>query len=153
MTRSVLWEQSDRDLYATLGVDVQASESQIQSAWRTAVREHHPDVGGAAQDFTDVHIAYLVLSDPKQRVEYDRYRLANAATQSPPIPPAPEPEPETQPATYERPRTLWLLAAIALIAVVGSYIWPGFTVVTGIVVGIVVMNRYHRMGFGLIQRR
>ena len=153
MRKTMLWEQSDRDLYTTLGVDAQASDSQIQSAWRTAVREHHPDVGGAAQDFTDVHIAYLVLSDPKQRVEYDRYRVANAASQSPPIPPAPEPEPETQLATYERPRTLWLLAAIALVAVVGSYIWPGFTVVTGIVVGIVVMSRYHRMGFGLIQRR
>ena len=153
MRKTMLWEQSDRDLYTSLGVDARASDSQIQSAWRTAVREHHPDVGGAAQDFTDVHIAYLVLSDPKQRVEYDRHRLASAASQSPPIPPAPEPEPETQSPPYERPRTLWLLAAIALIAVVGSYIWPGFTVVTGIVVGIVVMSRYHRMGFGLIQRR
>jgi molecular chaperone DnaJ len=63
------------DHYEVLGVERDASPEDIKKAYRRLARELHPDVNPspeAAERFKLVTHAYDVLSDPQQRVEYDR---------------------------------------------------------------------------------
>ena len=65
-----------RDYYEVLGVSRDATADQIQQAFRTLARKHHPDVNKdpAAEDrFKEVNEAYHVLSDPETRKRYDRF--------------------------------------------------------------------------------
>jgi molecular chaperone DnaJ len=62
------------DHYEVLGVDRDASADEIKKAYRRLARELHPDVNPspeAAERFKSVTHAYDVLSDPKQREQYD----------------------------------------------------------------------------------
>ena len=62
------------DHYEVLGVARDASADEIKKAYRRLARQLHPDVnpgGDAAERFKDVTHAYDVLSDPRQRQEYD----------------------------------------------------------------------------------
>jgi curved DNA-binding protein len=65
-----------RDYYKILGVDKNATEKEIKSAFRKLAREHHPDVNPddpqAEARFKEVNEAYEVLSDPEKRAKYDR---------------------------------------------------------------------------------
>jgi DnaJ-class molecular chaperone len=64
-----------RDYYKTLGVERNASEAEIKSAFRKLARKYHPDVNSnkkeAEQRFKEVNEAYQVLSDPAKRKKYD----------------------------------------------------------------------------------
>ncbi|MEU5523567.1 J domain-containing protein [Streptomyces sp. NPDC093250] len=65
-----------RDFYETLGVSRNASQDEIQQAYRKLARKYHPDVNkdpGAEERFKDLNEAYSVLSDPKTRARYDRF--------------------------------------------------------------------------------
>ncbi|MEU1501416.1 DnaJ C-terminal domain-containing protein [Streptomyces sp. NPDC005732] len=65
-----------RDYYDVLGVPRSASAEEIQQAFRTLARKHHPDVNkdpGAEERFKELNDAYSVLSDPKTRQRYDRF--------------------------------------------------------------------------------
>jgi len=65
-----------RDYYEVLGVSRDATADQIQQAFRTLARKHHPDVNKdpAAEDrFKEINEAYHVLSDPETRKRYDRF--------------------------------------------------------------------------------
>ena len=65
-----------RDYYEVLGVSRDASADQIQQAFRTLARKHHPDVNkdpGAEDRFKEINEAYHVLSDPETRKRYDRF--------------------------------------------------------------------------------
>ncbi|MGG5257781.1 DnaJ C-terminal domain-containing protein [Phycicoccus avicenniae] len=68
----------EKDFYAILGVPKDADEAAIKKAYRRLARKHHPDqnAGDAAaeQRFKDIGEANAVLSDPKQRQEYDAVR-------------------------------------------------------------------------------
>jgi len=69
--------KTDKNYYAILKVDSNATEDQIRKAYRTLVREYHPDVSDkprAAEMFQDVQEAYEILADPEQRHSYDRLR-------------------------------------------------------------------------------
>ena len=65
------------DLYALLDVPRDASQKDIQSAYRRLARRYHPDVTGgdsAAEDkFKQINTAHDVLSDPAKRAAYDRW--------------------------------------------------------------------------------
>ncbi|GAB3606177.1 molecular chaperone DnaJ [Conyzicola nivalis] len=63
------------DHYEVLGVDKSASPEEIKKAYRKLAREFHPDVNpepSASDRFKSVTHAYDVLSDPRQRQEYDQ---------------------------------------------------------------------------------
>jgi hypothetical protein len=64
------------DLYARLGVPVDASLEAIEIAWRGLLRKHHPDVAGAdALDLAKrINVAHDWLSDPDLRRRYDAER-------------------------------------------------------------------------------
>jgi curved DNA-binding protein len=67
-----------RDYYDVLGVPRDASQEQLQQAYRRLARRLHPDVDrspGAEERFKEVNDAYHTLSDPQARARYDqRYR-------------------------------------------------------------------------------
>lgn len=69
-----------KDYYAILGLDAEASAESIKAAYRRLARENHPDRAGhlgpegmahAQVRMADLNEAYAVLSDSKQRREYD----------------------------------------------------------------------------------
>lgn len=65
------------DYYKVLGINRNASASEIQKAYRDAARKYHPDMNPddktAKEKFQKVQQAYDVLNDPEKRELYDRY--------------------------------------------------------------------------------
>ncbi len=65
-----------KDYYEILGVDKNASEDEIKSAFRKLAKKYHPDVckeEGGAEKFKEAQEAYAVLSDKNQRSKYDQF--------------------------------------------------------------------------------
>mgnify|MGYP005834125237 FL=1 len=66
-----------RDYYQVLGVSRNASQAEIQKAYRELARKYHPDLNPkdkeAKKKFQEVQEAFEVLNDPKKREMYDRY--------------------------------------------------------------------------------
>jgi DnaJ-class molecular chaperone len=60
-----------KDYYAILGVNKQATDSEIKKAYRKLAGQHHPDRGGDTEQFKQVQEAYDILSDTSKRAEYD----------------------------------------------------------------------------------
>lgn len=63
-----------QDYYKTLGVKRDASQDDIQRAYRKLARKYHPDMNkdaDAAEKFKQVGEAYEVLKDPEKRKRYD----------------------------------------------------------------------------------
>merc|ERR1712159_885455 len=59
--------------YDILGVDKDASESEIKKAYRKLAMKHHPDKGGDPDKFKEMTQAHSILSDPEKRSNYDRF--------------------------------------------------------------------------------
>ena len=59
------------DHYQTLGVNRDAEQKEIKTAYRKLASKHHPDKGGDQEEFKRVQAAYDTLSDPNKRAEYD----------------------------------------------------------------------------------
>ena len=65
-----------RDYYEVLGVEKNASDQEIKSAFRKLAKKYHPDVSkepDAAEKFKEAQEAYAVLSDPDKRHQYDQF--------------------------------------------------------------------------------
>jgi DnaJ-class molecular chaperone len=75
-------DEVDKDLYEILGVKKDASEKEIQKAFRTHAKKYHPDVNpgdkAAEMRFKEINLANEVLKDPKKRAQYDQMRAAGA---------------------------------------------------------------------------
>lgn len=66
-----------RDYYQVLGIDKNATEQEIKTAYRKLARKYHPDVNAgskkadAEEKFKEINEAYEVLSDPEKRSKYE----------------------------------------------------------------------------------
>ena len=64
-----------KDYYEILGVPRDASQKDIERAFRKLAKQYHPDANrgdrSAADRFKDINEAYQVLKDPGKRREYD----------------------------------------------------------------------------------
>ncbi len=68
-----------KDYYETLKVKKDASQDDIQKAYRKLARKFHPDVNkntDAERKFKEIGEAYEVLRDPEKRQKYDQYGAA-----------------------------------------------------------------------------
>jgi DnaJ-class molecular chaperone len=76
-----------RDPYEVLGVGRDASEDDIQRAYRKLAKEHHPDLNpgdeAAEERFKEIATAYGLLSDAEQRRRFDRGEIDAAGQERP----------------------------------------------------------------------
>ena len=65
------------DFYKTLGIQRDASQADVQKAYRDLARKYHPDLNPndktAKEKFQKVQAAFDVLNDTSKREMYDRY--------------------------------------------------------------------------------
>jgi DnaJ family protein A protein 2 len=57
--------------YEVLGVEKEATESEIKKAYRVLSLKCHPDRGGDTHRFQEINEAYETLSDPGKKQQYD----------------------------------------------------------------------------------
>jgi len=65
-----------KDLYNTLGINENATKSEIKKAYRSLAKKYHPDMNKtseAEEKFKEINAAYEVLGDEKKKSQYDRY--------------------------------------------------------------------------------
>ncbi|MDR7194802.1 DnaJ C-terminal domain-containing protein [Luteimonas terrae] len=66
-----------KDYYEILGVEPNAGDAEIKTAYRRLARKYHPDVSkepGAEDTFKSINEAYEALRDPDKRKAYDQLR-------------------------------------------------------------------------------
>jgi molecular chaperone DnaJ len=77
---------SKRDYYDILGVQKNASDQQIKSAYRKLALQYHPDRNQGNQEaeekFKEAAEAYAILSDSDKRARYDRFGHAGVSSQT-----------------------------------------------------------------------
>ncbi|NDC15369.1 MAG: J domain-containing protein, partial [Synechococcaceae bacterium WB9_2_170] len=69
----------NQDPYRVLGIAPTASAAEIKAAYRTLVKQHHPDAGGDEHTILALNAAWEVLGDPQRRADHDR-RHASCST-------------------------------------------------------------------------
>jgi DnaJ-class molecular chaperone len=75
------------DPYQVLGVSKNASQEEVQQAYRKLAKKHHPDLNPgnkkAEELFKDIGTAYDILGDPEKRARFDRGEIdASGAEQT-----------------------------------------------------------------------
>jgi DnaJ-class molecular chaperone len=75
------------DPYATLGVKKDASQADLQKAYRRLAKKYHPDLNpgnsSAEEKFKEITAAYDLLSDPEKRAKFDRGEIDASGTERP----------------------------------------------------------------------
>ena len=62
----------EKNFYKELGLDKNATKSEIKSSYRSLVKQHHPDAGGEKERFLAIQNAWEPLNDPIKKEQYDR---------------------------------------------------------------------------------
>ena len=57
--------------YKILGVAKNATKEEIKKAYKEKAKKHHPDNQGDKEQFTEINLAYVTLTDSKKRKHYD----------------------------------------------------------------------------------
>jgi len=68
----------DKDYYAILGLENTVALDEIKKTYRVLAKQYHPDVNkapNATEIFNAISEAYEVLSDERQRAEYDGHSI------------------------------------------------------------------------------
>ena len=77
---------SKRDYYEVLGVQKNANDQQIKSAYRKLALQYHPDRNqgnkAAEEKFKEAAEAYAILADAEKRTRYDRFGHAGVSSQA-----------------------------------------------------------------------
>jgi len=106
--------------YDLLGVEPDASDQEIRSAWKSAIADLDP----GDRRFRTLNEAAGVLLDPRQRAAYDASLRPEEETGPPPVEPIEHVQPEHAPepaagdavaAAPRRPVPAWLLAGLAVL--------------------------------------
>jgi molecular chaperone DnaJ len=75
---------SKRDYYEILGIEREANDQQIKSAYRKLALKYHPDRNPgnkqAEEHFKEAAEAYAILADPQKRSLYDRFGHAGVSS-------------------------------------------------------------------------
>lgn len=75
------------DPYQVLGVGKNASQEDIQQAYRKLAKKHHPDLNPgnkkAEERFKDIGTAYDILGDPEKRARFDRGEIDASGAERP----------------------------------------------------------------------
>jgi len=69
---------ANKDYYAVLGVDKDASPREIYRQYKRQASQHHPDRGGNEEQMKSLNEAYRVLKDATSRQAYDDARESGA---------------------------------------------------------------------------
>ncbi|CCF57308.1 hypothetical protein KAFR_0C03160 [Kazachstania africana CBS 2517] len=75
-TTNLILNNKIKDPYKTLGINSNASQSDIKKAYYKLAKKYHPDINkeeNAEAKFHDLQNAYEILSDEQKRKQYDQF--------------------------------------------------------------------------------
>ena len=126
---------ADKDYYATLGAERDATQGEIERLYKRLAVRHHPDRGGDEEEMKSLNEAYGVLRDELRRRAYDAGRQPPPGDANEPVhTSAPAPPYSSPSATVDAITSqcltaiLFILAGLALLFVVRFqyvlFLWP-----------------------------
>ena len=62
----------NKNFYEELGIEKNATKSEIKSSYRRLAKKHHPDAGGEKEKFLKIQNAWETLNDPVKKEKYDK---------------------------------------------------------------------------------
>ena len=66
-----------KNFYKQLGLEKNATITEIKSAYRLLAKKYHPDTGGDKEKFLALQLAWETLSDPQKKAIYDKSLINN----------------------------------------------------------------------------
>ena len=119
---------ADKDYYATLGADADATQSEIERLYKLLAVRHHPDRGGDEEEMKALNEAYGVLRDEIRRSAYDAQRQKPADLGSA-VPPYSSPSAQADAISGQCVAAiLFIVAGLALLFIVRFqyvlFLWP-----------------------------
>jgi len=70
----------EKNFYEELGLEKNATKSEIKSSYRSLVKQHHPDAGGEKERFLAIQNACETLNDPVKKEKYDRKIFSSSSS-------------------------------------------------------------------------